>query len=61
MDNTSAVPALVLSMALASYTNSFSENGIEEQNRDDDDLTAAGTLYIAGKFCSALDMLFDTL
>ena len=48
-------------MALASYTNSFSENGIEEQNRDDDDLTAAGTLYIAGKFCSALDTLFDTL
>ena len=37
------------------------ENGTEEQDRDDDDLTATGTPCVAGKFRSALDMLFDIL
>ncbi|KAG1722688.1 glycosyltransferase family 2 protein [Suillus paluster] len=40
------------------------EGGIEEQDRDDDDITAAasnGTPCVAGEFRSALDTLFDTL
>lgn len=40
------------------------ENGIDEQDRDDDDVTASagsGTPCVAGEFRSALDTLFETL
>jgi len=40
------------------------ENGGEEQDRDDDDITASGgngTPCVAGEFRSALDTLFETL
>jgi chitin synthase len=40
------------------------ESGVEEQDRDEDDITATGsngTPCVAGEFRSALDTLFETL
>ena len=39
-------------------TPTLHENGTEEQDRDDDDLTATGPPCVAGDFRSALEMLF---
>ena len=42
-------------------TPTLHENGTEEQDRGDDDLTATGPPCVAGDFHSALEMLFEIL